>query len=103
MEAEFYVSFFPQETFVEPVHIIGAAFVLGLGVLYEFLQTFLTYQMYPEFNGKKIARIRLALSIVSTITMLLGILKIQNNQFVIWFLKQYREDIVSWCFQSPCR
>ncbi|XP_033751848.1 DNA damage-regulated autophagy modulator protein 2-like isoform X2 [Pecten maximus] len=58
-----------QETVVEPVHLTGASLVLGCGVLYEFLQTFLTYHMYPEFNGQFIARVRLVLSVISAVSM----------------------------------
>ncbi|XP_021349475.1 DNA damage-regulated autophagy modulator protein 2-like isoform X2 [Mizuhopecten yessoensis] len=61
-----------QETVVEPVHLTGASLVLGCGVVYEFVQTYVTYQMHPDFNGQFIARIRLLISVISAIGMVMA-------------------------------
>ncbi|KAJ8299447.1 hypothetical protein KUTeg_023507 [Tegillarca granosa] len=57
-----------DETLVEPVHITGAALVFGFGVVYAFLQTWLSYHMFPDYNGIYICRIRLGFNahIIST-------------------------------------
>ncbi|XP_064600458.1 DNA damage-regulated autophagy modulator protein 2-like [Liolophura sinensis] len=60
-----------QETNVEPVHITGAGLVFGLGVLYELMQTILSYQMNPGFNGLYICRVRLSISLVSLVAMII--------------------------------
>lgn len=56
------------------MHILGAALVFGVGVLYELIQTMLTYHMYPEYNGLYICRVRLTICIVSMACMVLSIL-----------------------------
>ncbi|XP_069133896.1 DNA damage-regulated autophagy modulator protein 2-like isoform X2 [Argopecten irradians] len=61
-----------QETVVEPVHLTGACLVLGFGVIYAFIQTWLTYHMHPEFNGRSIARVRLVLSIIAAFSMVMA-------------------------------
>lgn len=60
-----------QETNIEPVHVTGAFLVFGLGTVYAFIQTGLTYQMYPEFNGLKICRARLIISTLSLIGLII--------------------------------
>lgn len=60
-----------QETSLEPVHVTGAALVLGFGVVYAFLQTSLSYHMNPDYNGLKICRIRLVISFVAFIAMVI--------------------------------
>ncbi|XP_062575444.1 DNA damage-regulated autophagy modulator protein 1-like [Saccostrea cucullata] len=62
-----------QETSVEVVHVIGATFVLGFGVVYEFLQTSISYKMYPVCNGLRICRIRLVISIISLIGFIMSL------------------------------
>lgn len=44
---------------VEIVHIIGAGFTFIGGVVYCFLQTAMSYHMYPDYNGLLICRVRL--------------------------------------------
>jgi len=58
-----------QETNLEPVHVTGAFLVFGVGVIYAFIQTALSYHMYPDFNGLYICRCRLALSTCSLLAM----------------------------------
>lgn len=60
-----------QETNVEIVHITGASLVFGVGVIYALIQTFLTYHMEPDFNGKFICRARLTITIFSIVFMLI--------------------------------
>lgn len=60
-----------QETSVEPVHIAGAALVFGFGVIYAFIQTFLSYHMHPDYNGLYICRIRLFISVLSLVCMII--------------------------------
>ncbi|XP_048729265.2 DNA damage-regulated autophagy modulator protein 1-like [Ostrea edulis] len=56
-----------QETSVEIVHLIGAGSVLCFGVIYSFLQTSISYKMYPDYNGRRICAIRLVISVISLI------------------------------------
>lgn len=60
-----------QETNVEPVHLTGAALVFCVGVVYAIIQTALSYHMEPDFNGKYICRVRLTLTILSTLVMVI--------------------------------
>lgn len=59
-----------QETNIEPVHVTGAFLVFGLGTVYAYIQTGLSYQMYPEFNGVKICRARLIVSSVALVGLI---------------------------------
>ncbi|XP_078334692.1 DNA damage-regulated autophagy modulator protein 2-like isoform X1 [Crassostrea virginica] len=56
-----------QETSVEKVHVTGATLVLGCGVVYEFLQTAISFKMHPTYNGLRICKIRLVISVISLI------------------------------------
>uniref|UniRef100_H2Z5I8 CWH43-like N-terminal domain-containing protein n=1 Tax=Ciona savignyi TaxID=51511 RepID=H2Z5I8_CIOSA len=60
-----------QETSVFSVHILGAMLAFGLGTLYAFIQTFITYKMHPEVNGRHIVYARLVVSIFA-LTAFLG-------------------------------
>ncbi|KAL5006243.1 hypothetical protein ScPMuIL_015049 [Solemya velum] len=71
-----------QETSVETVHIIGAAMVFGVGVLYEVIQTMLTYHMYPEYNGLYICRVRLTICILSFASMIISILFLSGSTII---------------------
>lgn len=59
-----------QETSVLGVHVVGALLAFGVGTLYEFIQTYISYKMHPEVNDKKICHIRLAFSVLSMIFLL---------------------------------
>ncbi|XP_025085167.1 DNA damage-regulated autophagy modulator protein 2-like [Pomacea canaliculata] len=67
------VANFQEHTVVEIVHIIGAGFTFIGGVVYCFLQTAMSYHMYPDYNGLLICRVRLFVcmlafgSLISTI------------------------------------
>lgn len=60
-----------QETAVAAVHVTGAVLVFGVGVLYSLIQTILTYQMHPNFNGLYICRLRLTLTLAPACLMLM--------------------------------
>ncbi|XP_070553064.1 DNA damage-regulated autophagy modulator protein 1-like [Ptychodera flava] len=61
-----------QETSVIVVHGVGATMVFGLGVLYAFLQTIMTYKMYPDRNGLFICRVRMIISSVALVSMVIA-------------------------------
>nr|XP_026692660.1 DNA damage-regulated autophagy modulator protein 2 [Ciona intestinalis] len=61
-----------QETSVLYVHLVGAMLAFGLGTLYEFLQTYITYKMHPEVNGRRIFHARLAVCVVSLMAFVGG-------------------------------
>lgn len=76
-----------QETSVAIVHFVGAMMTFGLGTVYEFMQTYVTYKMYPEINGKQIGIARLIISVLSAVFFILvtvtsGLVRIvdENNQ-----------------------
>ena len=56
------------------MHLTGAGLVFIVGVVYAIIQTALTYHMEPDFNGKYICRVRLTLTILSTLVMVISIL-----------------------------
>lgn len=60
-----------QETNIEPVHVTGAFLVFGLGTVYAFIQAGLSYQMYPEFNGLYVCRVRMSISAVALVGLLI--------------------------------
>ena len=63
-----------QETNIEQVHLTGALLVFGVGTLYAFIQTGLSYQMYPEFNGVRVCRVRLFISCLALAGLIVSIL-----------------------------
>lgn len=68
------VANFQEGTVVEPVHIIGAALTFIGGLIYCFLQTSMSYHMYPDYNGLRVCRVRLAITIVSLIALITTII-----------------------------
>lgn len=82
-----------QETSVEFVHVIGASMVLGFGVVYEFLQTAISFQMHPSYNGLRICKIRLVISIISVIGFLTSKrIHSLHIDFLTWTLTQIYLD-----------
>lgn len=61
-----------QETKIEAVHLTGAMMVFGLGVLYAFLDTSVSYLMCPVYNGVLICRVRLTLAVCGLISLLVA-------------------------------
>lgn len=59
-----------QETNIEPVHVTGAFLVFGLGTVYAFIQAGLSYQMYPEFNGLLVCRVRMVISVLALVCLI---------------------------------
>lgn len=55
--------FLPQKTTFFAVHICGAVLTFGMGSLYMFVQTALSYLMQPKIHGKQIFWVRLLLVI----------------------------------------
>ena len=54
------------------MHLVGAALAFGLGTLYELVQAYITYKMYPEVNGKYIFHFRLAIAVLSVLILIGG-------------------------------
>ncbi|KAM9690667.1 DNA damage-regulated autophagy modulator protein 2 isoform 2-T5 [Dama dama] len=52
-----------QKTTFFAVHVCGAVLTFGVGSLYMFVQTILSYQMQPKIHGKQVFWIRLSLVI----------------------------------------
>ncbi|XP_055440751.1 DNA damage-regulated autophagy modulator protein 2 isoform X2 [Capricornis sumatraensis] len=52
-----------QKTTFFAVHVCGAVLTFGMGSLYMFVQTILSYQMQPKIHGKQVFWIRLLLVI----------------------------------------
>ncbi|XP_076337833.1 DNA damage-regulated autophagy modulator protein 2-like isoform X2 [Tachypleus tridentatus] len=60
-----------QETSVFIIHMIGAMMAFGIGMFYAWLQTLMSYYMFPLVNSLLMARLRLVLSIVSTVCFII--------------------------------
>ncbi|RUS80491.1 hypothetical protein EGW08_011742, partial [Elysia chlorotica] len=58
------VANFQEGTEVESAHFAGAALAFFPGVIYCFMQTALSYHMYPRYNGVLICRVRLFISLL---------------------------------------
>lgn len=80
-----------QETSVEIVHVIGATMVLGFGVVYEFLQTAISFRMHPSYNGLRICKVRLVISIISVIGFLTS-----TTSAVVSRIQGHPEDKLHW-------
>ncbi|XP_042108199.2 DNA damage-regulated autophagy modulator protein 2 isoform X5 [Ovis aries] len=66
------------------VHVCGAVLTFGMGSLYMFVQTILSYQMQPKIHGKQVFWIRLLLVIwcgVSAFSMLTCSSLLYNGSF----------------------
>ncbi|XP_057593983.1 DNA damage-regulated autophagy modulator protein 2 isoform X2 [Hippopotamus amphibius kiboko] len=73
-----------QKTTFFAVHVCGALLTFGLGSLYMFVQTILSYQMQPKIHGKQVFWIRLLLVIwcgVSEFIMLTCSSLLYNGSF----------------------
>jgi len=62
--------FLVQETSVLGVHMAGAALTFGFGTVYEFMQTYVSYKMHPEVNGRPVCHARLVISVISAAALL---------------------------------
>lgn len=63
-----------QKTTFFAVHVCGAILTFGMGSLYMFVQTILSYQMQPKIHGKQVFWIRLLLVIWCGVSALISIL-----------------------------
>ncbi|XP_076471282.1 DNA damage-regulated autophagy modulator protein 2-like [Babylonia areolata] len=59
------VANFQEGSVVEAVHVVGASLTFIVGLIYCFLQTWMSYYMCPTFNGLYVCRARLTISLVS--------------------------------------
>lgn len=57
-----------QETNVFRVHMAGAILCFGFGVMYAWMQTFMSFKMIPLVNSRRMAFFRACLSVLMTIT-----------------------------------
>lgn len=62
-----------QETSVLIVHFAGAILAFGLGNIYCWIQTCMSYKMVPHMNSRTICHIRLFLSLMSSIMFVLNL------------------------------
>ena len=77
-------SIFLQDEQAKAVHFTGAGFVFGMGSLYQCLDSFLSFKMYPTHNGKTIAVVRSCLAAVSVIALVTSILLKVRYDIVRW-------------------
>ncbi|XP_064481051.1 DNA damage-regulated autophagy modulator protein 2-like isoform X2 [Ornithodoros turicata] len=59
-----------QETEVLTVHVFGAFLALGIGTLYTWVQTAMSFRMQPLVNSLTAARFRLGISVLATAAFL---------------------------------
>ena len=71
-----------QETNVIIVHLIGAMMAFGLGTIYCWIQTYMSYKMRPMMNTTCMCHTRLIICIVTTVSFIGSILDIcTSSQF----------------------
>ncbi|XP_060057885.1 DNA damage-regulated autophagy modulator protein 2 isoform X2 [Erinaceus europaeus] len=73
-----------QKTTIFVVHICGAVLTFGMGSLYMFVQTILSYKMQPKIHGKQIFWIRLFILIwcgVSALSMMISSSLLHHGRF----------------------
>ena len=56
--------------------------MFGLGTVYAFIQAGLSYQMYPEFNGLLVCRVRMVISVLALVGLIVSILCKNKQQLV---------------------
>ncbi|BFZ15846.1 hypothetical protein BsWGS_18885 [Bradybaena similaris] len=94
------VANFQEGTIVEAVHIVGAALTFIAGVLYCFLQSALSYHMYPNYNGRRICRIRLCISSVALVGLFVSIIAAVFS-FQQWNSKEHSHSKFHWAPGDP--
>ncbi|XP_070553043.1 DNA damage-regulated autophagy modulator protein 2-like isoform X1 [Ptychodera flava] len=52
------------------IHIIGAGMAFGLGLVYCWMQSHLTYKLHPRYNSLWIARLRVILALMVTLSLI---------------------------------
>ncbi|KAH7732150.1 Frag1/DRAM/Sfk1 [Aphelenchoides avenae] len=62
-----------QETAVIQFHLTGAFMCFGCGCIYMIIQTWITYRMHPLFVNRRIAYIRGAIALVSSVCFVLAV------------------------------
>ncbi|XP_064635577.1 DNA damage-regulated autophagy modulator protein 2-like isoform X1 [Lineus longissimus] len=62
-----------QETNVIVVHIIGAIMAFGLGMVYAYLQSVVSYKMHPHVSHIAICHLRMVLSVLITVFFIMTI------------------------------
>ncbi|KAK7475827.1 hypothetical protein BaRGS_00032973 [Batillaria attramentaria] len=72
------VANFQEGTVVEPVHVVGAAMAFIGGIIYSFLQTSMSYHMYPDYSGLQVCRVRLGLTIVSLGALIISAIALKD-------------------------
>ncbi|GFO39640.1 DNA-damage regulated autophagy modulator 2 [Plakobranchus ocellatus] len=94
------VANFQEGTDVEPVHFTGAALCFAPGVLYCFLQSAISYHMYPRFNGIFICRLRLIISLLCVAAMIImsvsGVIAFNR-----WDTEPHSADKFKWKPEDP--
>ena len=65
---------FFQEDRIESMRILGACLVFGFGVVYEIIDTVISFKMCPAYNGTCITRVRLSIAVISFISVIICIL-----------------------------
>lgn len=67
-----------QKTTLFAAHVSGAVLTFGMGSLYMFVQTILSYQMQPKIHGIQVFWIRLLLVIWCAVSAFSSILHCQE-------------------------
>lgn len=92
-----------QKTAFFAVHICGAVLTFGMGSLYMFVQTALSYLMQPKIHGKQIFWVRLLLVIWCGVSAFSSILcsKMWLHSEGNWITK-FKRTLLAYCKQSFC-
>ncbi|XP_035673023.1 DNA damage-regulated autophagy modulator protein 2-like [Branchiostoma floridae] len=79
-----------QESSVIIVHVVGAFMCFGCGIIYGFLQTAMSYKMYPHQNSLAVCRVRLIILVFATLCFITSILhKVPLSlQILVSFLRK---------------
>ncbi|KAK6189679.1 hypothetical protein SNE40_001682 [Patella caerulea] len=81
-----------QRTEVEPVHFTGAALTFILGLLYTFVQTGISYHMYPDYSGIYICRVRLAVCLTSLASFIIIYLAAAAAGYAVYEWNRHTHD-----------
>ena len=73
--------YFFQETSVLAIHLLGAVMAFGLGTVYAWIQTTISYQMCPHSTPYWLCHLRTVLCAISSITFIASILANITSQF----------------------
>lgn len=84
-----------QETNVLIVHLIGAMLAFGIGTVYCWITSIMSYKMCPEVSSRVTCHVRIAICVFTSIAFIISILRRAMLTSAIFFIHCMSELCVS--------